>query len=77
MGELEEEMFPSFGKDLKSIKIYKFAMNNERNEEINTDSFTLFGESTNVSKSHKSGKSKKKEFLRKNTHFFANFANIL
>ncbi len=61
VGELEEEVFPSFGKDLKSIKIYKFAMNNERNEEINTDSFTLFGESTNVSKSHKSGKSKKKE----------------
>ena len=61
VGELEEEVFPSFGKDLKSIKIYKFAMNNERNEEINTDSFTLFGESTNVSKSHKSGKSKKKK----------------
>ena len=61
IGELGEEMFPSFGKDLKSNKIYKFAMNNERNEEINTDSFTLFGESTNVSKSHKSGKSKKKE----------------
>ena len=62
VGEMEEEMFPSFGKDIKSNKIYKFAINNERNEEINTDSFTLLGESTNVSKSQKSkDKSKKLE----------------
>lgn len=49
IGELDEEMFPSFGKDLKSKNIYRFALNNERNEEINTDSFTLLGASTNIS----------------------------
>ena len=48
IGELDEDMFPAFGKNLKHNKIYKYAMNNERNEEINTDNFTLLGESTNL-----------------------------
>ena len=51
VGELGEELFPSFGDNLKHKKIYKYALNNERNEEINTDSFTLTGESTNVNAS--------------------------
>jgi hypothetical protein len=47
--ELGEELFPFFGKDLKANKIYKFVKNNERNEEINTDSFTLFSnQSTDI-----------------------------
>ena len=63
IGELGEEMFPPFGKDLNYNKIYKYALNNERNEEISTDNFTLLGESTNLSvKSNKSKKSEKKEF---------------
>ena len=48
IGELDEDMFPSFGNNLRHNKIYKYAMNNERNEEMNTDNFTLLGESTNL-----------------------------
>ena len=51
IGELAEEMFPYFGIDLKYNKIYKYALNNERNEEISTDSFML--DSTKLSKSEK------------------------
>ena len=41
ISELGEELFPSFGDNLKHKKIYKYVLNNERNEEISTDSFTL------------------------------------
>ena len=51
VGDLEEIMFPAFGKDLKTKKIYKYALNNERNEEVTTDSFTILGGSNNLSKS--------------------------
>ena len=43
IGELGEELFPSFGDNIKHKKIYKYALNNERNEEMSTDSFTLMG----------------------------------
>ena len=56
IGELDENMFPSFGNNIKINKIYKYAMNNERNEEINTDNFTLFGESTNLDLSKSNNK---------------------
>ena len=48
IGELGEELFPTFGDNLKHNKIYKYVLNNERNEEIVTDNFTLTGVSTKV-----------------------------
>ena len=41
--EFEGSAFPSNGINLPSKKIYKFAKNNENNEEISTDSFTIEG----------------------------------
>ena len=49
IGQLDDELFPSNENDLKSEKIYKFAVNNERNEEVTTDSFTLLAnQSTDI-----------------------------
>jgi len=61
VGDLEEIMFPAFGKDLKTKKIYKYALNNERNEEVTTDSFTILGGSNNLSKSIESKKSEEEK----------------
>ena len=61
VGDLEEILFPSSGKDLKSNKIFRYAINNERNEEITTDCFTIFGGITDLSKSIKSKKSEEKK----------------
>ena len=41
VGEFAEEIFPSKGIDLKPSKIYRYALNNERNEEVSTDRITL------------------------------------
>ena len=41
IGEYSEDAFPPKGVDLKNIKIYRYAVNNERNEEVSTDSFTI------------------------------------
>ena len=41
VGEFSEDIFPSKGVDLKSIKIYRYAINNERNEEVSTDRITI------------------------------------
>ena len=41
VGEFSEDIFPAKGVDLKSIKIYRFAINNERNEEVSTDRITI------------------------------------
>ena len=41
VGEYSEDIFPPKGVDLKSLKIYRYALNNERNEEMSTDSFTI------------------------------------
>ena len=41
--EFEGNAFPANGTNLSSKKIYKYAKNNENNEEISTDSFTIEG----------------------------------
>ena len=41
VGEFAEDIFPPKGVDLKSLKIYRYALNNERNEEKSIDSFTI------------------------------------
>ena len=41
VGEFSEDIFPTKGVDLKSMKIYRYAINNERNEEVSTDRITI------------------------------------
>ena len=41
VGEFSEDIFPSKGVDLKNMKIYRYAINNERNEEVSTDRITI------------------------------------
>ena len=41
VGEFSEDIFPPKGIDLKTLKIYRYALNNERNEEKSVDSFTI------------------------------------
>ena len=76
IGELGEELFPTFGDNLKHDKIYKYALNNERNEEIVTDNFTLTGVSTKVDISISGSDMNKKDVSNiKNNTSNENFEN--
>ena len=59
IGEFSEDIFPPKGVDLDSVKIYRFALNNERNEEVSIDRFTIL--STKKSTPPTTPKSQKKE----------------
>ena len=41
IGEYSEDIFPPKGVDLLPNKIYRYALNNERNEEVSTDRITI------------------------------------
>ena len=76
IGELGEELFPTFGDNLKHDKIYKYVLNNERNEEIVTDNFTLTGVSTKVDISISGSDMNKKDVSNiKNNMSNENFEN--
>ena len=71
IGEYSEDIFPPKGVDLDSVKIYRFALNNERNEEVSIDRLTIL--STKKSTPPTTPKSQKKEkdlTKRKKTMFY-------
>ena len=70
VGEFSEDIFPPKGIDLKPLKIYRYALNNERNEEVSTDRITILSSvKSSEPPTPKSKKTDKNNIKRKKTMF--------
>ena len=70
VGEFAEDIFPPKGIDLKSLKIYRYALNNERNEEESIERFTILStKKSTPASTPKNQKIEKESTKRKKTMF--------
>ena len=74
VGEYAEDIFPPKGVDLKASKIYRYALNNERNEEVSVDRMTILStkKSTPQSSPKKIRTIEKSSTRKKKTMFINN-----
>ena len=74
VGEYAEDIFPPKGVDLKASKIYRYALNNERNEEVSVDRMIILStkKSTPQSSPKKIRTIEKSSTRKKKTMFINN-----